>query len=86
MNPDKKIFVLHCNQCNYKRFTDGYDLGDLIPVKRSNIPRAVPKIDPSTNKAVVPPDLKRQKYFKCPKCGYMVRAFDPDQRAEEINE
>jgi len=86
MNPDKKIYVLHCNKCNYKRFTDGTDLDDLIVVKRSTIPRAIPKIDPMTGKAAVAPDLKRQKFYKCPKCGYTVRAYDPAKKAEEQNE
>lgn len=86
MNPEKKVFVLHCNNCNFKRFTDGTDLDDLVPVKRSSIPRSIPKIDSVTKKAVVAPDLKRQKYYKCPKCGYMVRAFDPEKRVEETNE
>jgi DNA-directed RNA polymerase subunit RPC12/RpoP len=82
MNPDKKIYVLHCNNCNYKRFTDGHDLSDLVEVKTSKIPRGIPKLDPLSNKPVTPPELKRQKFFKCPKCGYTVRAFDPDKKLE----
>ena len=72
---DDQIYVLHCNKCNFKRFSNGNDINDLLLVKQSSIPRNIPRLDPVKKKAFTAPEKSRTKMFKCPKCGYTVKAY-----------
>jgi predicted RNA-binding Zn-ribbon protein involved in translation (DUF1610 family) len=67
-------YQFFCDNCCYKRITNGKDIQDLIEVKTSTIPKGSPKIDPLTKKVVVPPPLKQIRKFKCPKCGHIIKA------------
>lgn len=78
-----KTYQFFCDKCSYKRFTNGNDLQDLVEVKISDIPRGSPVLDPSTKKIVIPPSIKRKKIFKCPRCGFIIKA---KQIKEENNE
>lgn len=69
-----KSYILHCDFCGYKRFTDGTDVADLVSYKESNIPGGVPYIDPVSKKIVNPKSFARSKKFKCPKCGRIISA------------
>lgn len=85
MKENPNLYVLHCNNCNYKRFSDGTDVHDLLQIKQSEIPRNIPKLDIIKKKAVNAPHKKRNKMFKCPKCGYTVKAYKIENKEEEIN-
>jgi len=83
---ETKLYVLHCNKCNYKRFSNGKDVKDLLPLKLSDIPRNIPKLDVIKKKAVMAPDKKRLKMFKCPQCGFTVKSYLVDNNPEEEKE
>lgn len=83
---ETKLYVLHCNKCNYKRFSNGKDVKDLLPLKLSDIPRNIPKLDMIKKKAVMAPDKKRLKMFKCPQCGFTVKPYLVDNNPEEEKE
>ena len=79
-------YVLHRNNCNYKRFSNGNDIDDLVLIKQSKIPTNVPKLDPIKKKAVNAPKKGRLKMFKCPKCGFTVKAYKLQNQEEIIEE
>lgn len=67
-------YQFFCTNCGYKKLTKGDDIQDLIQVKQSDLPRGSPYIDPITKKVIVPPSIIRTKNFKCPGCGYLIKA------------
>ena len=67
------LYQLFCELCAYKRLTDGTDVGDLVEVRTSPIPRGAPTLDPEMNISV-PPAIRQQKRFKCPNCGRVIKA------------
>lgn len=69
-----RTYQFFCDNCGYKRITNGDDIQDLVLVKQSSIPRGSPVVDPFTKKVVVPPSINRTKVFKCPSCGYLIKA------------
>ena len=69
MTPSDPVYVLHCNQCSYKRHSNGYDLKDLIEVKTVDLQRHLPMYDPAIKKTILQKNKKRRKMFRCPKCG-----------------
>lgn len=69
-----KTYQFFCDNCGYKRFTKGDDIQDLVQVKQTSIPRGSPQIDPFTKKVVIPPSINRPKTFKCPNCGFLIKA------------
>ena len=69
-----KLYQLICLHCNYKRFTDGSDIDDLVRYKQSPIPRGSPVFDPITKKTILPKSIKRNLSFKCPNCGFLIKA------------
>lgn len=71
---ETKNYQFFCDNCCYKRITDGTDIKDLVEVKSSPIPKGSPKIDPITKMVVVPQPFKQAKKFKCPKCGHIIKA------------
>lgn len=75
-------YVLHCNQCSFKRHTNGYDLKDLIEVKTVDLQRHLPIYDPTNKKTILQTNKKRKKMFRCPKCGFTLTPF-PVQRNED---
>jgi hypothetical protein len=85
MDDEKIIYVLHCNKCNFKRFSNGNDIEDMLPLNLSDIPRNIPKLDIIKKKTIKFPDKKRTKVFRCPKCGFTVKAFKYN-KPEEIQE
>ena len=69
-----KTYQFFCDNCSYKRITKGDDIQDLVQVKRTSIPSGSPFVDPFTKKVVIPSSLNRVKAFKCPNCGYVIKA------------
>jgi len=71
MNPKYQFF---CENCSFKRFSNGRDFDDLVEVKSSKLFVKSPYIDPETKKVVVPDFIITKKKFKCPKCGMIIKA------------
>jgi predicted RNA-binding Zn-ribbon protein involved in translation (DUF1610 family) len=69
-----RTYQFFCGNCGYKRITKGDDIQDLIQVKQSSVPRGSPYVDPFTKKVIVPSSINRVKAFKCPDCGYTIKA------------
>jgi len=69
-----KTYQFFCDNCGYKRFTKGDDIQDLVQVKQASVPRGSPFVDPFTKKVVIPQSMNRAKSFKCPGCGYVIKA------------
>lgn len=67
-----KLYRLYCDYCAYSRWTDGTDIGDLVPYKRSPIQTGIPKYDPVAKKIVTKPFQNLPKQFKCPQCGRLL--------------
>lgn len=65
------MYRLFCEICNYKKITDGVDVG-LQEVAARQIPGGSPKLDPETQKIIVPQGVKLKKKFKCPQCGRWI--------------
>ena len=79
-------YVLHCAGCNYKRFTDGADLGDLFEIKRAEPMRFLPKVDKYTKRVVVSENVKRPKMYRCPKCGRTLKGFPSGVKSEVLED
>ena len=79
---NKFKYMIFCQQCKYKRYTNGEDLDDLVQIKNSNFQLGSVKYDPKTRTQYNPPLLKRTKLFRCPKCGFAMKAYDPNKRME----
>lgn len=67
MIQNKKL-QLFCEQCHWKRISDGSDLGDLYEYPLSNVPGGAPKLD-ANYKTVLSKDIKQKRKFRCPQCG-----------------
>ena len=94
-----KSYQFFCGNCGYKRFTKGDDVQDLVEIKTSPIARGSPQLDPNARQTTVvggihqpaqiftgvtvPPAIKQVKKFKCPKCGFVIKA---KQLKEDFNE
>lgn len=76
-------YMLLCQQCKYKRFTNGDDLQDLKVIPESPFQKGTVKYDPKSRTTYVPPKIQRRKLFRCPNCGFAMRAYDPHKRMEE---
>lgn len=81
-----KLYQLLCLNCSYKRFTNGSDVQDLIQVQQSSIPRGSPTIDPITKKTIIPKSIKRSLSFKCPMCGFLIKASIIPSEEKQNNE
>lgn len=68
----EKLYRLYCEFCGYNRWTDGTDINDLIPYKRSSVPTGIPKYDPITKKTTTKAAINLPKQFKCPTCGRLI--------------
>ena len=75
MSNEEPLYVLHCNSCPYKRHTNGCDLDDLYEVKTVDLQRRLPVYDERVKKTVTQTNRKRKKIFRCPKCGFTMKAF-----------
>lgn len=85
-----RYYQFLCDNCSYKRITDGSDIQDLKEIKTAPVPKGSPKIDPefkpvnivtrlhgpsvSKSNIIVPDAYNQKKKFKCPKCGFAIRA------------
>lgn len=68
----EKLYRLYCDFCGYNRWTDGTDIKDLVPYKRSPVPTGIPKYDPISKKTTTKAPINLPKQFKCPKCGRLI--------------
>lgn len=75
-------YQFFCCNCGYKRFSNGNDIKDLIEVVRSPIFAGVPKFDKEKKEIVVPKLIKTRKQFKCPGCGFLIKADKLIQKEE----
>jgi len=84
-----KKYQFFCEKCNYKRFTDGSDIQDLVEVKTAPLPGGSPTLDLQIKKevfpnlhqpgtfiggTVLPKSTPQKKRFKCPNCGFIIMA------------
>jgi hypothetical protein len=69
-----KTYRLHCEICNYNRITDGSDVQDLHEMKVSPIQAGIPYRDNETKEILYRKPIKREKRFRCPKCGRVIIA------------
>ena len=70
------MYRLYCEFCNYNRVTDGNDLNDLIPYKRSKIQTQIPKLDENKKTTIPGKFASLPKQYKCPKCGRLIKLFN----------
>jgi len=70
-------YMLICNNCNHKIFTDGKDLQGLTQVMTAPLPKRANGKDKST--------AEQPKKFKCPKCGYLLHIVKLTQPTPEDN-
>ena len=68
----EKIYRLYCDYCGYSRWTDGTNIDDLVPYKRSSIQTGIPQYDPITKKITTKSFKSLPKSFKCPDCGRLI--------------
>lgn len=68
-------YVLLCSKCSFKRFSNGNDVGDLVLIRQSKFQSKVPKYDYREKKTVNHPEKNRMRMYKCPKCGFTLKAF-----------
>jgi predicted RNA-binding Zn-ribbon protein involved in translation (DUF1610 family) len=99
-----KSYQFLCEHCGYKRFSDGTDIKDLVEIPTSPIPRGSPQLNAQAKKSTtvgglhqpavittgisVPPSIKQDKKFKCPKCGFVIKAKKIkflEQETDEVN-
>ena len=80
-----KTYRLYCEICNWNKISKG-DAVDVFEIKSASIPGGAPKLDPDTNKVVIPKNRNQTKKFRCPKCGRGVRAKVISDPQEELNE
>lgn len=80
-----KYYQLYCEICNWKRITDGTDIGDLYEYKKTSIPGGVPKLDPVTKKIVTPKAIETKRKFRCPQCGRTVIAKPAANPQEKVD-
>lgn len=57
-------YMLLCNNCSNKVFTDGKDLSGLIEVAQAPLPKRADGKNKET--------INQKKKLKCPKCGYLL--------------
>ena len=85
-----KFYQFYCGNCGYKRFTKGDDIQDLTEIKTAPIPRGGPQLTPGAKQNIsqiaihqpaqittgitTPPPIQQCKKFKCPQCGYVIKA------------
>lgn len=79
----EKLYRLYCDWCAYSRWTDGTDIQDLVPYKRSPVPTGIPKYDPISRKTTTKAPINLPKQFKCPKCGRLITPRKYAQPAPE---
>jgi DNA-directed RNA polymerase subunit RPC12/RpoP len=78
-----KKFQLYCNNCHWKRLTDGGDIKDLYEIKTSPVPTGIPIFDPETKKIITPKPQSQKRKFRCPTCGFaIVPRVVPDYQKE----
>lgn len=73
-------YMLLCNHCNNKVFTDGKDLDGLVEVPCA----AIPKRGDGKNKETI----TQKKKLKCPKCGYLfhiVKLTPEEPKVEKVD-
>jgi len=68
-------YLLRCENCSHKIYTDGKDLQGLIEIPTA----AIPKRGSGTDKETV----SQKKKIKCPKCGYILRIIKLEAAKEE---
>ncbi len=66
-------YMLYCQRCSNKVFTDGKDLSFLVEVPVASIP----KRGDGRNKEL----FEQRKKFKCPECGYVFTIVKLKQEA-----
>jgi len=89
-----KLFQFYCDQCHWKRITDGEGIKDLYEYPTTVVPGEAPKLDPKTGmlprdkhgNIIHPPGTKMKRKFRCPGCGRAIiprLIDDPQKNAEE---
>lgn len=75
----RNVYQFFCTFCNFKKLSDGTDLGDLKEIPRAGILKGsvtqkkfFDSNEPSEE--YLQKTLSQIKQFKCPNCGFAIRA------------
>ena len=66
------LYQLFCDNCHWRKITEGTDIQDLVQLKLSPVPKGIPHADPITGEIITPKYKKSKNKYKCPQCGYIV--------------
>lgn len=75
-------YILYCEICNWKKITDGSDIGDMYEYHTSQIPGGTPKLDSTSKKILQPKSRTQLRKFRCQNCG---RQLTP-KKIQRIND
>lgn len=84
----KNFYKLYCEPCNWKKISDGSDLGDLHEIKESPVPGGIPYYDRQAKKIIEKASQKKQKKYRCPNCGRVViprKITNPQEKIDQQN-
>jgi predicted RNA-binding Zn-ribbon protein involved in translation (DUF1610 family) len=81
-----KIYQLFCNNCGWKRIGEPPDAKDLFEIKSTDIPKGIPHIDPVNGDMITPKSIKRNKKYRCPKCGFSIIFYKIENPQEEVEQ
>lgn len=71
MNNNYKFF---CENCQFTKYALANEIVGFEEVIYSEIPGGVPKINAETKKVEKSKSIARKKRFKCPNCGFLIKA------------
>jgi len=80
-----KKYMVYCEPCGYKKFTDGSqeEDKDLVRIPKSEVPGGSPKLDPITNITKIKKSTKQSVMVKCPNCGRGIKVRKLNKKNEK---
>jgi hypothetical protein len=67
-------YKFFCENCQFTKYASGNEIIGLEEVIYSEVPGGIPKINLETKKVEKGKSIERKKRFKCPKCGFLIKA------------
>lgn len=80
------LYQFFCDQCCWKRITENPEQQDLVIVLTSPVPKGIPHLDPVDKKIITQKPKILSKRYKCPRCGYIIKAKKIDDPQEEVKQ